>query len=431
MNKFKFTIALIASIAIFALSIPIALNNNISFAQSATECVSFTDDFTEHSGNWLLGDGFVERAQVNGTEDYGLRLSMTEPAGQGMYQATVFYGNFDTETIKAIPGDWTVSFDVGYPMSDSASPNFFFGAEVLNLIDPNTTGDYYSSYVSTDAPYTGGSIYADYTWESGRNTIASKIIPLNSTSSLLYFKLVKEADTLETFYSLDGINFTSLSSPLDGLTDEVVFRFFAGISGAESTNNSLLFGDFSLECAEITTPDPIPTPEPTDGFVEYPVNTVYRFYNLRTGNTHFYTIETETAQFVYENSQAGGLWPNVFTQETPTFEASYYTDGCIGDSVPVKRYRNILEGDTHFYAIKQEEIDAVENQFSDTFEFEEIAFCADENEAPGTVPVYRWLNTKTGTTHFYSADLEEKNYVDNNLKDTFSSEGIAFYAYPM
>lgn len=158
---------------------------------------------------------------------------------------------------------------------------------------------------------------------------------------------------------------------------------------------------------------------------------VYRFYNLRTRNTHFYTIDLDTAEYVYNQSLPTGQWPGVFTQETPTFKAIYKdNDSCLEGS-PVYRYRNINEGDTHFYTIKQNEIDVVESTYSNIFEKEELAFCAYETAQSGTIPVYRWMNKITGATHFYTADLDEKSYVDNSLNDTFSYEGIAFYALPL
>lgn len=170
--------------------------------------------------------------------------------------------------------------------------------------------------------------------------------------------------------------------------------------------------------------------EPT-GLTVYPEGSVYRFYNLRTRNTHFYTSDVEVATLVYENSLPGGLWPGIFLQEEPTFSAVDQIDNsCENGSKEVYRYLNKEIGDTHFYAITDTEINLLEGIFSDTFIYEGVEFCAYESQVEGSIPVYRWVNRSIGSTHFYTSSEEERNYVNNNLKDAFEYEGISFYALP-
>lgn len=159
--------------------------------------------------------------------------------------------------------------------------------------------------------------------------------------------------------------------------------------------------------------------------------TIYRFYNQRTKNSHFYTIDSEIAEFVYNQSLPTGDWPGIFIQEIPSFKAVYKENESCLEGSPVYRYRNIKEGDTHFYAINQHEIDVVNTLYNDIFEKEELAFCAYEQHVANTIPVYRWLNRVTGDTHFYTANLDEKFFVDNSLPDVFQYEGVAFYAFPI
>lgn len=47
----------------------------------------------------------------------------------------------------------------------------------------------------------------------------------------------------------------------------------------------------------------------------------------------------------------------------------------------------------------------------------------------GTLPVYRFFNTETGT-HFYTISEDEKNYILANWPQ-FHFYGSAFYAYPI
>lgn len=162
---------------------------------------------------------------------------------------------------------------------------------------------------------------------------------------------------------------------------------------------------------------------------------VQRFFNVRLGSAHFYTIRADEAQTVELNSEPGGMWPGAFVKEQPTFKAFIYDanlNKCKEGTSPVYRYLNRDTGDTHFYAIEQSEIDAMSNQFSATFKPEGVAFCAYKTLIPGTnAPVYRWLNKKLGSTHFYTSWGSEKYYVDTQLKDTFVFEKEAFYAIPV
>lgn len=163
---------------------------------------------------------------------------------------------------------------------------------------------------------------------------------------------------------------------------------------------------------------------------------VHRLYNIRTGETHFYTIDTDEKDFVLDNSLPTGLWPDTFIEEEPTFQAFKYNqvdEVCEGVGTrPVYRFLNTRTGNTHFYGIDPVEIKTVKTLFSDTFELEEVGFCAFTYETDGyTVPVHRWQNLSYGDTHFYSASESEYDYVTNNLKDSFKYEGIGFYALPI
>ena len=145
-------------------------------------------------------------------------------------------------------------------------------------------------------------------------------------------------------------------------------------------------------------------------------------------------MKKDTAKLVYDNSlpSSSTKWP--FTQETPTFNAWKYdeaTKQCEDTSKPVYRYLNTRTGDTHFYAISQEEINALDGAFSNTFTREGIEFCAFETKVDGSVPVYRWQNKILGDTHFYTASEQERSDVDTKFADTFKYEGISFYAKPV
>jgi hypothetical protein len=77
---------------------------------------------------------------------------------------------------------------------------------------------------------------------------------------------------------------------------------------------------------------------------------------------------------------------------------------------------------------------ANEVQGKDFYEVEDISLNQPQNvlaAAPpaGTLPVYRFFNTETGT-HFYTISEDEKNYVLATWPQ-FHLDGPAFYAYPI
>ena len=153
-----------------------------------------------------------------------------------------------------------------------------------------------------------------------------------------------------------------------------------------------------------------------------PAGAVYRFINTDTGSTHFFTNDKAEAELVVNK------FGRNYNQEESSFKADAYNNGCGTDAMPVKRYINNRTGNTHFYAIDTEEIKAVETTFKNAFTFEKVAFCAYETQKAGTIPVYRWNNVVTGDTHFYTASMEEKDVVDTKFSKVFKSEGVAFYA---
>ncbi len=206
--------------------------------------------------------------------------------------------------------------------------------------------------------------------------------------------------------------------------------------------DTVMIGDATVTMADIETSNGvvhmidtvlIPEVDDTPMLNVYPEGTVYRFFNTNTGDTHFYTSSLATAEVVFNNSLDGGVWEGIFQQEVPTFSAWDYnmdTEMCEADSRPVYRYLNTRTGDTHFYAISDEEVAALEGPFADTFLFEQVEFCAYETEVEGSVPVYRWVNTRVGDTHFYTASESEREFVDSELSEEFQYEGVSFYALP-
>lgn len=95
-------------------------------------------------------------------------------------------------------------------------------------------------------------------------------------------------------------------------------------------------------------------------------------------------------------------------------------------STPIYRFFNKQNG-AHLYTISTNERDTIKTTLSDLWQYEGEKFKVFENQVEGTVPVYRFFNTKTGA-HLYSINDTEVSNVLNNLAE-FNYEGIKFYVY--
>ena len=85
-------------------------------------------------------------------------------------------------------------------------------------------------------------------------------------------------------------------------------------------------------------------------------------------------------------------------------------------------------GSTHFYTINVEERDWLIANYAYYWTYEGIAYhaAATANES-GLLPVYRFWS---GSSHFYTISEEERDFLVANYSWYWNPEGIAFYAYP-
>jgi hypothetical protein len=140
---------------------------------------------------------------------------------------------------------------------------------------------------------------------------------------------------------------------------------------------------------------------------------VYRFYNTRTG-AHFYTSD----EFERENILAN---MRHFQFDGPAFQAA----GAFSPGLsPVYRFYNSRTG-VHFYTISETE----RNNILATlpyFVLEGTAYHASQVSGQGLVPLHRFHVPARGF-HFYTASEAEKNSIQANLGGTYTYEGIAYY----
>jgi hypothetical protein len=84
----------------------------------------------------------------------------------------------------------------------------------------------------------------------------------------------------------------------------------------------------------------------------------------------------------------------------------------------------------HFYTISETEKDKLLEKYADTWTYEGIAFYAypPESQVAGTKPVYRFWSANLGR-HFYSMSETEKDKLIEKYAHVWAFEGIAWYAF--
>ena len=141
---------------------------------------------------------------------------------------------------------------------------------------------------------------------------------------------------------------------------------------------------------------------------------VYRFFNSTSG-IHLYTANPSEYDSLLNE-------PSNFTLETE----SYISVDPLSGGREVSRFRNIATG-AYLYTISLEEQDFITDNL-DNYVLEGNAFNAFDTEVEGSIPIYRFYEPTIGT-HFFTENIDEKTFVENNL--TYDFEGIAYYAYSL
>ena len=182
---------------------------------------------------------------------------------------------------------------------------------------------------------------------------------------------------------------------------------------------------------EPTTEQPVTEPateEPIDS-LNMNLTEVHRFYQYEKG-FHFYTADDNESNVIQQKTAAGNL---SYNYEGESFEAlASNTDTITGEIIEkaeeVYRFFNSDTG-AHLFTMFEAEKEYIETTL-DNYTYEGVAYYAfaSEQDSIDTIPVYRMLNSDTGT-HLFTADSNEVNHIQNNLSN-FTLEGdngVAFY----
>jgi len=178
-----------------------------------------------------------------------------------------------------------------------------------------------------------------------------------------------------------------------------------GSDGQEIKSGDAYLDNFVIDTGGPTTPT---------------LSSVYRFWSPVLGS-HFYTIDESERDAVIKN------YPKDWVYEGPVFQAAA-TASATG-MAPVYRFWSLV-GQGHFYTIDAAEKDRIVAQYPKEWKFEAVAFYAyPEGSQPATSkPVYRFWRPKGGD-HFYTIDANERDFVIKTYPQTYTYEGVAFYAF--
>ena len=147
-----------------------------------------------------------------------------------------------------------------------------------------------------------------------------------------------------------------------------------------------------------------------------PMKPVYRFLNMRTG-TYLWTADEMEKNSIVANLGATYRLEGV----------AYMLDTASPDMiVPLYRFLNLRTG-TYLWTADAAEKNNIVATMGGTYRLEGVAWNVSQN--PAGAPVWRFLNLRTGT-YFWTADAAEKNNIVATMGGTYRLEGVAYYLAP-
>jgi len=152
-----------------------------------------------------------------------------------------------------------------------------------------------------------------------------------------------------------------------------------------------------------------------------PVAGVYHFWASKE-DRHYYTIQKPERDRLLNKSD--GVW----TDGKPAFYVLLPDSVKPANVLPVYRFSSARYG-TQFYTMNEAEKDRLLTQPSGGWTPEGIAFYAwPKPDEKDLVPVHRFWSERLGQ-HFYTANEGEKARLITEFSQTWTYEGIAWYAY--
>jgi len=144
------------------------------------------------------------------------------------------------------------------------------------------------------------------------------------------------------------------------------------------------------------------------------ISSVFRFYN-RSNGTHFYTAS------VSEKNAVIAKWSSTYRYEGVAYNLNYGSGRNID---ALYRFYN-GRSKSHFYTANVAEKNAIIAKWPTIFRYEGIAWNVSKDPTDA-MPVYRFYNKINGS-HFYTASVSEKNAIIAKWASTYRYEGPVFY----
>ena len=160
----------------------------------------------------------------------------------------------------------------------------------------------------------------------------------------------------------------------------------------------------------------IPPPPPLP---DLDIVSVFRFWSARFNNAHFFTIDEAEATRIYNFDPNWEYEGDAFGAYRPV------ADNCRTHNAVYRFWSGRFQ--SHFFTSDAPEMNRVRNG-DPNWNFEGIAYCADNAQQPGEVPLYRFWSSRFNK-HFFTADPNEKNHLISS-DPNWNYEGIAYYVYP-
>ena len=354
------------------------------------------DDFDDNSmsSSWRsVGDDLMTCRM----EERSKRLELAAAAGTGRLSAFCLSNGWGLDAAK----DFSFCVDYHYILSATEDGG------IAVLLATNDS-DVHAGYLEFGA---GACVSYPYFWHEAVDgtTRRSSYVRRSQESGSLYVSY--DAQRNELYLSAAGYGrekamvTTTMFAQGNG-SGQVVFVGLGGCSDREVIDSGKAYLDsFRLDSGTLV--------------VTRRTN-VYRFWSPITGR-HFYTTsEDEKNVLVNEYS-------NTWTFEGVAFQTA--TAASLPGLAPVHTFR-AQNGQAQFYTISEREKDGILRDYAYAYRYDGVAFYAyPKGQQPSeTRPVHRFASL-TDSGHFYTADENEANLLQDNYPQVFAYEGIAFYAW--
>ena len=213
--------------------------------------------------------------------------------------------------------------------------------------------------------------------------------------------------------------------PLDADQNHIEDGFSLDARGDALLDKSFTFGERNLP----TNLDLAILADIGYSIVPYDHTEVYRFFRYDKG-FHFYTADYNEQKVIRKLSEEKklpytyeGIAYDVLAQDKDTL-----TGEKIENSAPVYRFFNQVTG-AHLYTMDENEKNYI-RQNLDYYSFEDVVYYAFDSQPKNieTIPLYRMLNTQTGS-HLFTTDTNEFNVL-SQTQPQFQIEGnggVTFY----